>query len=298
MNDRETWTERLGGRPEVLALAALCYPALALVEAGVASTLDLPGLAWVEPAALLTVPLALLLGPVALVAAGVGVLLAAGATGALGLGVVTTLAATLYLGFATTALAGRLGVHDGGVGRFDWTPARYGLVVGVAGAGAAAVAAWSGVLVGEAVFYVAAPAALVAYAVVPLVTTLPLTAAGRRLPGVDSGAMAPRPTSGGVRRVAVTTLAWLLLGTLGSLGYRSFEVLPADTLRLYGLHVLVPVQEAAPFGPGATRLQVLLGVVAAAVLVVSLRGRPGDGDADTEAADATTSEPGESGVAQ
>jgi hypothetical protein len=144
------------------------------------------------------------------------------------------------------------------------------------------------VLVGEAVFFVAAPAALVAYAAVPAVTTLPLTALWGRLPipAATTGS-APRGAVGGVRRVAGTTAAWLLLGTVGSLGYRSFEVLPTETLRAYGLGGLVSLQEAAPFAPGATRLQVLLGVVALVALVTLLRGRSADDGGGSETAEVT-----------
>jgi hypothetical protein len=161
------------------------------------------------------------------------------------------------------------------------------LVVGLAGTGAAAVAAWAAVLVGETVFFVAVPAALVVYAVVPAVTTL--TALGARLPiPVAATGSGPRAAGGGgVRRVAGTTVAWLLLGTVGSLGYRSFEMLPAETMRLYGLGVLVPLREAAPFGPGATRIQVLLGVVALVALVVLLRGRTADTGGESESAEVT-----------
>lgn len=275
-------------RGVALTVGALSYPALSLAEAEVATTFDLPGLVWVEPAALLTLPLVLLFGRAALLAAGVGVLLTAAATGALGMGTAATLVATLYLGFAAAALADRLGVRDGETSAFAWTPIRYLLVVGLAGAGAAAVAAWAAVLVGDAVFFVAAPAALVVYAAVPAVTTLPLTALGSRLT-VPAAASGPdtRGASGGVRRVAGTTAAWLLLGVAGSLGYRSFEVLPVETMQLYGLGGLVPLQEAAPFGPGATRLQVLLGVVALVALVVLLRNRTADGGGESESAEVT-----------
>lgn len=289
MNHDNAWAT-VGGTRRVVALtvAALSYPALALAEAGVATALDLPGLVWVEPAAILTLPLVLLFGRAALLSAGAGVLLATAATGSLGVGTAVTLAATLYLGVGAAALADHLGVREGDTPAFAWTPIRYLLVVGLAGTGAAAVAAWAAVLVGEAVFFVAAPAALVVYAVVPAVTTLPLTALGARLPipaaATGSG---PRAVGGGVRRVAGTTVAWLLLGTVGSLGYRSFEMLPAETMRLYGLGVLVPLREAAPFGPGATRIQVLLGVVALVALVVLLRGRTADTGDESESAEVT-----------
>lgn len=290
MHYDRAWTTVVGTRRgAALAVGALSYPALALAEAGVATALDLPGLVWVEPAALLTLPLALLFGRAALLPAGAGVLLAAAAAGSLGVGTAVTLAATLYLGFAAAALAERLGVRDKNedAGAFAWTPARYLLVVGLAGAGATAVAAWAAVLVGEAVFFVAAPAALVAYAAIPAVTTLPLTALGRRLPIPAATGSGSRAAVGGVRRVAGTTTAWLLLGTVGSLGYRSFEVLPAETMRLYGLGVLVPLHEAVPFAPGATRLQVLLGVVSLVVLVALLRDGSADGGVESESAEVT-----------
>lgn len=91
-----------------------------------------------------------------------------------------------------------------------------------------------------------------------------------------AGPFQPKPTAGivtGSAIVIVVPYLWLLLGTIGSIGYHSFDVLYSydpKALEVIGLAFLDVLYNDALFGPGAVRVQAALGGAMSGVLVLAV----------------------------
>jgi len=76
------------------------------------------------------------------------------------------------------------------------------------------------------------------------------------------------------RTVLVVPFAWGILGLVGSIGYRAFDVLIEGDASIFadrGLSFVLVLHNDAVFGSGARRIQAVLGGVMLTLLVVALR---------------------------
>lgn len=255
------------------------YLLVTVSETVLAAGLSVPVLSTIELTSVLPVPVTLVMGSVALWAIPVGYLLSDLVTGAAGTGTLVGVAVHLYLSYSAAKLVRRFDIPVAGprsnLLRRE-TLSRFVLVIGVAGIGAAAVAGWTSEVVRTAPFSVAASARFVELVALNLVCALPLVGAFRSVArAVDTrfGVAWCRPSDlhgeFSSRRVALVSLAWLLVGTIGSLGYRTLERVPEYLLANRGLEVLSTLVDPELFGWGAGRLQVLVGSVLVSVLLAS-----------------------------
>ncbi|MFC6825393.1 hypothetical protein [Halopelagius fulvigenes] len=272
--------ERLPDRDyaSVIAFVGVLYPLVTALETALRSLFSLPSLSAFELTSALPIPLVLVVGPVALWGVPVGYVLGDVTSNAVGAHTLVGACAHLYLGYSASRLAGRLGI-DAPVSASSLAGrtvvGRFLLVVGVAAAGAAAVVGWGSEVVHRAPFFVAAPSAFAEFFLVTLAFALPWvrilrSAAAAGVPTVDV-----RPRGAGeldVRRVVGATLAWVLLGTAGSVGYRTFEKIPAQYFVSHGAEYALLLDRPALFGAGAGRVQAVFGAVCLSLLLCLLSG--------------------------
>lgn len=266
------------------AFVVLCYIVVSALEGVLVSAFDLPVLGWIDLVAVLPIALVLAFGPVAVWTVPVGSLAASFVGSAGGLFAVVLAVAHAYMAYAASVIFGRAAVTPGETTRASWWRALgpYLLGVTVATAGAGAIVAWGGEMTQTAPFFVTVVSTSVGYLVVNLPCALPLAVVFRRTLADEAESIdltarlqsEPREP-GRVRRVVAVTGAWILVGALGSVGYRTFVALPTDAFTRRGLDVVLALEQPALFGPGAGRLQVLLGAVMFVGLLVALQaGEP------------------------
>lgn len=232
----------------------------------------------VHPASALPIPFGLVFGSVAAYAVAGGVVASELFTGSLGVESAFLATAMFYLSFSSHRLWGAVGrAIEPWTGRIPGTatPIRYLATVSVAVPGAGVIVAWGAEVSATSPFYLPAlletADLLLANLVLGPVVLLFGALGGVRVTGDDE---APRPGSGASLRLTVaSTVVWLLLGTVGSLGYRSIEKVPDAFLS--GPRRYVALVEQPLFGPGAARVQVVFGAVMFGLLVVSLFDRNG-----------------------
>ncbi|ELZ83171.1 hypothetical protein C453_14236 [Haloferax elongans ATCC BAA-1513] len=163
----------------------------------------------------------------------------------------------------------------------DFVALEFAVMVGVLGG--VATLAWGGELLGTVPFLVA-PRLFFPQVVGPLVAVALVFGVGTRR-GIDldiakraSPILPLRGTYGGTAFI-VTVLAWFGLGVVGSIGYRTFEIVATSSPKQFtdrGLGFLLQL-DTPLFGPGARHLQIALGVAALSVLaaiLVAERHRP------------------------
>jgi hypothetical protein len=275
------------------ALAVVsAYLLVTVSEVVLAGVLPIPVLPAVELTSALPVPIAAVMGSAVLWAIPVGYVLGDLLVGGAGTWTLVGAGVHLSLGYSAAKLIGRLRLDTtGSASRLldRETAPRFVLAVGVAAVGAAAVGGWLSELVRTAPFFLAASSWLAELLVLSLVCTVPLVGAFRAVTrAVESRfdvtwqrALDPHESLR-ARRVALVSLAWLLVGTAGSAGYRTLERLPALLLRGRGLGALSALDRPELFGAGAARVQVLLGAVLAPVLLATylawFPAGTGDGD--------------------
>ncbi|WP_144921691.1 hypothetical protein [Halorubrum salsamenti] len=259
--------------PLVGTVGAL-YLLVALGERALSGVVSVPALSVVDLTAALPVPVLLAAGPAALWGILFGHVLSDAATSSLGPGTLVGAGAHLYLGYATCTLLRRSDAprasDSAGLGRFV-------LAVAVAAAGAAAISGWGGEAIHRTPFFVAAPAAFAEFTLLSVPFALPLAGLFRRVASAGASAFditaAPRRRFDGhpdLRRVTAVTVGWVVVGTVASVGYRMFETVPAGAFTSRDLDFVLLLRQPTLFGPGAGRLQVLLGAVLLSFLVVLL----------------------------
>lgn len=261
--------------PLVAAVGAI-YLLVTLGEQVLSGVVSIPAFSVVDLTAALPVPVLLAAGPAALWGIPLGYVLSDAATGSLGPGTLVIAGAHLYLGYATCKLlrwfdADTLRISDlVGFGRFV-------LAVTLAAAGAAAISGWGGEAIHQTPFFVAVPAAFAEFALLSIPFALPLAGLFRRVASAGASAFGvtapPRQRFDGqpnLRRVAAVTVGWVVVGTVASVGYRAFEKIPAYSFTTRNLEFVLLLRRPTLFGPGAGRLQVLLGAILLSVLVVLL----------------------------
>lgn len=263
--------------PLVAGIGAL-YLLVTLGERVLSGILSMPALSVIDWTAALPVPVLLAVGPAALWGIPLGYALSDAAMSSLGPATLIGAGAHLYIGYATCKL---LSWFDGDVSRGSVSVGfgRFGLSVALAAAGAAAISGWGSEVVHQTPFFVAAPLAFAEFALLGVLFALPLAGLFRRVASTGTSALgvtaAPRQRFDGrtnLRRVAAVTVGWLVVGTVASVGYRAFEKLPAGSFTSRDLEFVLLLRRPTLFGPGAGRLQVLLGAVLLSVLVVLLVG--------------------------
>ncbi|WP_128904477.1 hypothetical protein [Halorubrum amylolyticum] len=269
------------GSPPLVAAVGALYLLVTLGERALSGVVSVPAFSVVELTAALPVPVLLAVGPAALWGIPLGCVLSDAATGSLGPGTLVGAGAHLYLGYATCTLlrgfdadAPRVSVSSVreriGLGRFV-------LVVALAAAGAAAISGWGGELVHRTPFFVAAPAAFAEFVLLSAPFALPLAGLFGRAGSAGASALGVTATprrrfdrQPDRRRVAAVTVGWVVVGTVASVGYRTFEKIPAGPFTSRDLEFVLLLRQPTLFGPGAGRLQVLLGAVLLSVLVILL----------------------------
>lgn len=149
-------------------------------------------------------------------------------------------------------------------------------------AGSAATTAWAYELFDVAPFSVA-PGLLISYAVSALLIGLPVAVLHAETTTRARGSGLPRPSEPPRRRrlpvlPLLVPVVWLVVGTIGSLGYRAIKRVVAQhphALEDRGLEFLLVLQNDALFGVGAGRVQIVFGSVMLSILTVSVHpGRP------------------------
>ncbi|WP_050032182.1 hypothetical protein [Halorubrum halophilum] len=283
MRNYELGRGLLPGRDSLPLIAAVggLYLLVTLGERVLSGVVSIPAFSVVELTAALPVPVLLAAGPAAMWGIPLGLVLSDAATSSLGPGTLVSASAHLYLGYATCSLLRRF---DGDAPRLSVSVVReriglgrFVLAVALAAAGAAAVFGWGGELTHRTPFFVAAPVAFAELALLSVPFALPLAGLFERAASAGTsafGVTAPlrrqfdgRPD---LRRVAGVSVGWLAVGTVASVGYRTFEKVPAGAFTSRDLEFVLLLRQPALFGPGAGRLQVLLGAVLLSVLVVLL----------------------------
>lgn len=261
------------------AFVLLCYVVVAILEGALVAAFDLPVLGWVDLVAALPIALVLAFGPMAVWTVPVGSFVASLIGGAGGVLAVVLAVAHAYMAYAAHVLFRRSTAMDGeATARAGWRQAltRYLLVIVTATAGAGAIVAWGGEMARTAPFFVTVVPASVGYLVLNLFCAVPLAAAFRRTlaDGTEAVGLAERlrtgPRTRSLRGVVAVTGVWILVGTLGSIGYRTLVAVPTDAFTRRGLDVVLALEQPTLFGPGAGRLQVLFGAVMFVWLLVTL----------------------------
>lgn len=273
----EVLRERIPDRAYVPAIASagLLYLLVTFLETALNSLFALPSLSAFELTSALPIPLVLVAGPVALWGIPVGYVLSDVASNAVGAHTLVGACAHLYLGYAASRLAGRLG-FDAPVSAASLARGRvfgrFLLLVGVAAAGAAAVVGFGSEIARLTPFFVAAPSAFAEFFALTLVVALPLMPLLR---SAVSAAESSRPNGAdgiSLRLVVGVTLAWTALGTVGSVGYRTFEKISTGYFLSNGLEFALLLRRPALFGTGAARVQAVFGAVCLSVLLCLLSG--------------------------
>lgn len=261
----------------LIATVGACYLLVTLGEWLLSGFVSIPTFSVVELTAALPVPVLLAAGPAALWGIPFGYVLSDLATSSLGPGTLVGAGAHLYFGYATCRLlrwfdadAPRVSVSVGreriGLGPFVFA-------VVLAAAGAAAISGWGGEVVHRTPFFFAAPMAFAEFVLLSVPFALPLAGLFGRVASAFEGTVDTRERFDGrlpLLQVAVVTVGWVVIGTVASVGYRTFEKLPAGSFTSRDFETVLLLRQPALFGPGAGRLQVLLGAILLSVLVVLL----------------------------
>jgi len=223
-----------------------------------------------ELVAVLPIPLALVFGRRVLWVLPMGYALTDLLGGAVGTGTIFIALAHVYLGYAAVRLSGR---YDGfplrSADSVRSTLRPFLMTVGVATAGATAIVAWGWEITHVTPFFVTVVFVLPVALALNAVVALPLTVGLRAALGVEPG----DAESFGRRRAAsvgLLTAGWVVAGTVLSLGYRSFERVPRTVFVDRDVAFLLLFDRPDLFGPGAGRLQALLGAIALSSLVLTL----------------------------
>jgi hypothetical protein len=261
----------------LIATVGAFYLLVTLGERLLSGVVSVPTFSVVELTAVLPVPVLLAFGPAALWGIPLGYVLSDVATSSLGPGTLVGAGAHLYFGYATCRLlrwfdadTPRVSVSVGperiGLGRFVFA-------VVLAAAGAAAISGWGGEIIHRTPFFVAAPTAFAEFVLLSVPFALPLAGLFGRVTSTFEVTDATRARFDGrlaLLQVAAVTVGWVVIGTVASVGYRTFEKLPAGSFTSRDLDFVLLLRQPVLFGPGAGRLQVLLGAVLLSVLVLLL----------------------------
>jgi hypothetical protein len=269
------------GTVGVAVVTAAGYAALAL------GALPVPG--YHSFAAGLALPLALLFGPVVGWGLAAGVILTALGRGSLAPVTLALLASVLVLALLGPHFAARFGPTLGRpADRSARTLAGYGLVVLVATSAAAATLGWAFELLGAGPFHLVAGPAFLGLLGSSLLCGVPLFALaarfGDRLPLAERPPTTAHP-SGRVLLGALVAPAWLLAGTVASVGFRVGQSLLPTTFTSRGLDFLLVVLDPALVGGGGRRVQVVLGAVSLVAIAALVRATPGAESAATRSSD-------------
>lgn len=267
----------------VVALVGLIYPLVTGFESVLASQYSLPVLARFELVAALPVPLMLSFGSAALWAIPVGYVLGDVTSNAVGPGTLVGVGAHLYIGYSAGKVARKFGFDRFiSLSRFVRRPVfgRYLLLAGVSAAGGAAITGWGSEIVHGSPFYLAVGGSFVEYFLLAAALTYPLVGLFRTVTATaatrfDIGwpRLDTMSCCFSLRRVTAITVAWIALGSVGSIGYRTFQKFPAEVYTDRNLDLVLLLDRPALFGSGAGRLQVLLGAFFFSLLLVVFMGR-------------------------
>ena len=261
----------------LIATVGALYLLVTLAEWLLSAVVSVPAFSVVQLTAALPIPVLLAAGPAALWGIPLGYVLSDAAMGSLGPGTLVGAGALVYLGYATCRLlrwfdadTPRVSVS---VGRERTGLGRFVFAVAVAAAGAAAISGWGGEIIHRTPFFVAAPTAFAEFVFLSVPFALPLAGLFGRIVSTFEVTDAARERFDGrlaFSQVAAVTVGWVVTGTVASVGYRTFEKLPAGSFTSRDLDFVLLLRQPTLFGPGAGRLQVLLGAVLLSVLVVLL----------------------------
>lgn len=209
------------------------------------------------------IPVTILFGVLGAIAVGVGSLAAGLASGA-GIG-------TTVINSAVHLCIGLIGMvtyrhavataSPSALSGPSWVPSY--IIASISGASTGgAMLSWALELYGQSPFFLAIGRGL-AFLAGALLFGFPLLAAARATTGFSQA-----PRTGGrtswkpLAALLALPVAWVVVGTIGSIGYRSFDVLFAyDTqaLRTLGVAFLGVLHDDALYGQGAIRVQAVLG---------------------------------------
>jgi len=222
------------------------------------------------------VPLGVLFGPVGAAAAGLGSVGRAVIVGVLTPTAFARAGAHVFVALVASAVwraappMGRIWSILGP----PWFP-RYLLATIVGTASGAAVLGWAAELLGRSPFFLA-PGWALSFGVAGVMLGVPMVVVAERFQvcriETDANASDDVPTRV-VGVLLLVPLGWLLIGTVGSVGYRSFDVLFSynpQALQILGVKPLAVFYDDSLFGHGAVRAQAVLGGVMAALLVAGV----------------------------
>lgn len=260
-----------------VGVVALLYLLVTVSADALAFSLSIPLLANGALTAALPVPLVLALGPVSLLGIPVGYAVSELVRGAVGWYTVVGAAAHLFLGYSGGKLARWFDLErpaaPSEVARFA-VLGRFFVLAALSAGGAAALSAWGGEVVGLAPFYATVLGAFVSYFLLTFALGLPLSVLFRAaVSGAESrfgvALSTPAALTGrfSLRGVAAVTAVWILLGAVGSVGYRSFERISPGSFAERNLDFVLVLNRPDLFGPGAGRVQALFGALLFSVLV-------------------------------
>jgi len=148
---------------------------------------------------------------------------------------------------------------------------RYAAATAVAAAAGSAALGLGMKLIGHAPFFLAA-GRTVSFGVTAILLGTPVVWVARSL-GTSFPGTSGISDQGGLGTLALVSYGWLVLGTVGSVGYWSIDVLYAydpNALQTMGLGMFRVIHDDAVFGHGAVRAQVALGGLMGTLLGLSL----------------------------
>jgi len=234
-----------------------------------------------DPAVGLVVPLAVVYGPVGVAAAAGAVVVRDLLVGGLGAPTLVGSFAHLVMGAVAFRLWSR-GLHrrpgTDRVGSLRGTLVFVGVALVACSAGAAVVG-WGNELLAIAPFFLAVVTAG-EYLLATVVIGAPALALFDRIRG-DVGSHVASRFDAGIVPVGVLSAGWLLVGTVGSLGFRNAARLPPHLFEQHGLGAVRPLADEALFGPGGVRAQAVFGALVLVALAVVLRPEDGRESAST-----------------
>lgn len=252
-------------------------PILALFTATITTLVGgniFPGWIPIDAAAGLAVPFGALFGAYGAIGVGLGSLGRAAAVGSLSPPLLARIGAHVVIGLVAAAVWRSFSMT--GSGRSlpipDWMP-RYLVTIVISVAAGASVMGLALEFLSWSPFFLAA-GRTAAFATAALLVGTPVMALANRL-GIpilkrcSDGQSASRTLS----MLALCSYGWLFLGTLGSIGYRWFDVLYSyqpNALRVLDAEFLLFIYNDALFGQGAVRAQIVLGGVMGALLALSV----------------------------
>jgi hypothetical protein len=283
-HDSETRRELIRGflparsHAPAITFISLLYILVTVFENAFASLTSLSALSWVELTGVLPIASAVVFGPSALWGILAGTALSDVASNAFGPSAFVGVAVHLYLGYAASKLAQKFDI-DAFVSPSYFarrsTLGQFLLLVTVPVAGASAIAGWGGEIVHTAPFFFLTTRTFVELLCLNLVFTLPLVELCRLVASTSAVRFDALPSDSGDRdgrfdlwRVVGVTLTWVVLGTIGSLGYRTFEKIPPGYFWSNNNEaVLLLLDRPELFGLGAGRVQVVFGALLFSLLV-------------------------------